>query len=215
MNLDLFESQSSHTVKSESLALPDANVILYRNFFSYEKASELFRRLRSEIAWRQEKVNLYGRQHDIPRLSAWYGDNAEVYTYSGLRSVASAWTTTLDEVKKEVESNIGVGFNSVLANLYRTGADGVSWHSDDEKELGPSPVIASVSLGESRVFQMKHKTNKNLKYSIPLNSGSLLLMSGATQHNWLHQIPKTKKLLNERINLTFRTIVRPFQDAVH
>jgi len=206
MNYDLFSDNSSSFVDGESLHLPDADLTIFRQFLSAPLADALFQQLRAEISWQQERIQMYGQSVDIPRLSAWYGDAHKVYTYSGLRSDPLPWTAGMLEIKKIAEQRCEYKFNSALANLYRDGSDGVAWHSDNESELGRSPVIGSVSLGESRTFQMKHKTKKNLNFSMQLEAGSLLLMKGETQNNWLHQVPKTTKALNERINLTFRFI---------
>jgi len=206
MNYDLFSDNSRSFIDGERLSLPGANLTIFRQFLSVQQAEALFQQLRAEVSWQQEQIQVYGRSINIPRMSAWYGDAHKVYTYSGLRSDPLSWTPGLLEIKKIAEEQCQYKFNSALANLYRDGSDSVAWHSDNEPELGNTPVIGSVSLGESRTFQMKHKTKKNLKYSIQLESGSLLLMKGDTQNNWLHQVPKTTKTLNERINLTFRFI---------
>lgn len=134
------------------------------------------------------------------------GDVGKSYTFSGIQLNPESWTPTLLKIKARVEAIANVSFNSVLLNLYRDGNDGISWHSDAEPELGQNPIIASVSFGELRRFLFKHKYQKDLKEEIALTHGSFLLMSGTTQHFWQHQIPKTKKKVNSRINLTFRTI---------
>lgn len=188
-------------------AMPDGEVIMYRNFFSKAESDRMFQELLRSIKWRQDKMKLYGKEFDLPRLTAWYGDDGKSYTFSGIYMNPDAWTHTLILIKKRIEEVEEVKFNSVLLNLYRTGKDGISWHSDDESELGKNPIIASVSFGEARRFQLKHKLNKNLaKLETNLTHGSLLIMKGSTQHFWQHQIPKTTKLLKERINLTFRII---------
>ena len=146
---------------------------------------------------------------EVPRLTAWYGDEGTGYIYSGIRNVPLPWTPALIEVKRAIEPLSGVVFNSVLLNRYRTGKDSVSWHADDEPEFGDQPVIASVSFGSTRSFQLKHKKRKELKVSVELTHGSLLIMRGGTQANWLHQIPKTGRPVEERLNLTFRVVVVP------
>ena len=143
------------------------------------------------------------------RLTAWYGDEGAAYTYSGLKNTPVPWTGPILEVKRAVEPHCGVTFNSVLLNRYRSGQDSVSWHADDEPEFGKDPVIASVSFGETRAFQLKHKKRKELRASVELTHGSLLLMRGGTQENWLHQVPKTRRPVRERLNLTFRVVVAP------
>jgi alkylated DNA repair dioxygenase AlkB len=195
----------------QTLDLPEAEVVLYPAFFSASEADRLLRELRATTAWRQETIKLYGKTIDVPRLTAWYGDEGTDYIYSGIKNVPLPWTPALREVKRAVEPPAGVVFNSVLLNRYRTGQDSVSWHADDEPEFGERPVIASVSFGGTRPFQLKHKKRKGLKASVELTHGSLLIMRGDTQMNWLHQIPKTAKPVEERLNLTFRVIVAPAQ----
>ena len=144
-----------------------------------------------------------------PRLSAWYGDPSARYAYSGLSLEPIPWFPVLAEIKAEVEAASGAVFNSVLANLYRDGADSMGWHSDDEPELGERPVIASASFGAIRRFRLRHRHRRELDpVAVPLNHGSLLIMKGDTQSNWKHQIPKTRKVSEPRVNLTFRTITR-------
>jgi alkylated DNA repair dioxygenase AlkB len=192
-----------------ALGLPDAEVFLYPAFFSAAPADRLLVELREATAWRQERFTLYGKNINFPRLTAWYGDAGASYVYSGIKNVPLPWTPAILEVKHAVEPPSGVGFNSVLLNRYRTGRDSVSWHADDEPEFGEQPVIASVSFGGTRTFQLKHKKRKEWKASVELTHGSLLIMRGGTQANWLHQIPKTAKHVEERLNLTFRAIIKP------
>lgn len=191
----------------QTLDLPEAEVSLYPAFFSASEAERLLREVRDTTAWRQETIKFYGKKIDVPRLTAWYGDEGTSYIYSGIKNVPLPWTPALTEVKRAVEPPSGVVFNSVLVNRYRTGKDSVSWHADDEPEFGEQPVIASVSFGGTRSFQLKHKKRKELKASVELTHGSLLIMRGGTQANWLHQIPKTAKPVDERLNLTFRAVV--------
>jgi alkylated DNA repair dioxygenase AlkB len=190
----------------QALDLPDGDVVFYPSFFPQPEADRLLGELLATTAWRQESIKLYGKPIDVPRLTAWYGDEGTGYIYSGIVNEPQPWTPALLRVKQAVEALAGVTFNSVLLNRYRSGKDSVAWHSDDEKEFGENPVIASVSFGGSRTFQFKHKRRKDLKASIELTHGSLLIMRGATQHNWVHQIPKTAKDVPERVNLTFRTV---------
>ncbi len=194
-------------MKKVRIELPDADVVLYPTFFRTEQSDMLLESLARRIVWKQEKINRFGRTIDLPRLTAWYGEEGLAYSYSGITHRAVAWTSDLHEIKYPVESVANTSFNSVLLNRYRDGRDSVSWHSDDERSLGINPVIASVSLGQTRQFQFRHRQHGQLRESVELTHGSLLLMQGATQHHWLHQIPKTKRPLGERINLTFRMIV--------
>ena len=193
----------------QTLDLPDAEVFFYPAFFSAPEADRLLRELRDTTAWRQDTIKILRQDDRLPRLTAWYGDEGTRYAYSGIENVPLPWTPALLEVKRAVEPPSGVVFNSVLLNRYRTGKDSVSWHADDEPEFGERPVIASVSFGGTRTFQLRHKTRKELKASVELTHGSLLIMRGGTQANWVHQVPKTAKPVEERLNLTFRAIVAP------
>ena len=188
------------------LQMSDADVIFYPAFFSEIESDQLLESLVRQIAWTQETAKMFGRTIDIPRLTAWYGDEGKSYSYSGISNTAVAWTEDLLKIKTRIEPIADNSFNSVLLNRYRSGNDSVSWHSDDEPELGTNPVIGSVSFGQTRRFQFKHKKDSKRRETIELTHGSFLLMRGATQHNWLHQIPKSKKPMAERINLTFRVI---------
>ncbi|MGB1191820.1 MAG: alpha-ketoglutarate-dependent dioxygenase AlkB family protein [Pseudomonadales bacterium] len=214
MTMDLFsqadlsidESDQSFKNTAQKIPLVDGQLVLYPHCFSTAEANHYFEQLQETVAWTQEKITMYGKTHNVPRLSAWYGDEKIPYTYSGITAYGLPWTESLQAIKSRVEQLAAVQFNSVLANLYRDGADSVSWHADDEPELGPAPVIASVSLGQERTFQLKHKFDKTLKANVLLPSGSVLVMSGATQQNWLHQIAKSRRIMAPRINLTFRWV---------
>jgi len=189
-----------------ALDMPDAEVLLFPGFFPAVEADALFAVLTTNIAWRQDKIMMYGREIDQPRLVAWYGDAGKSYTYSGITLTPQPWTPELLQIRQRVEPVAGVAFNSVLLNLYRSERDSVGWHSDDEPELGTNPVIASVSFGAARAFQFKHKTDPQLRAAVDLTHGSLLVMRGTTQHFWKHQIPKSTRPHAPRINLTFRII---------
>lgn len=198
--------EMTNSIRKETIPIPDAEVSFYRNFFDDEESDKFFKILFNEIKWRQEKVKMYGKEINLPRETAWYGDKDKSYTFSGIYLKPEPWTSTLVQIKEKIEKIAKVQFNSVLLNLYRDGKDGISWHTDAEPELGQNPTIGSVSFGGTRRFVLKHKQNKNLKSEIELTNGSFLLMAGKTQHFWQHQIPKTKKPVNPRINLTFRNI---------
>jgi len=142
----------------------------------------------------------------MPRLIAWYGEPEAVYTYSGVRHVPMPFTPELAVIRARIEELSGAPFNSALANLYRDGRDGMGWHADNEAELGRNPVIASVSLGATRRFTLRHRRRKGLTEALDLEPGSLLVMEGETQHHWLHALPKTTRPVGERINLTYRLI---------
>ena len=193
-----------------SLLLPDVNILpndgtvfLYENEIQSDYAA-----LRKTIDWKHQKIRLFGRWVLQPRLSAWYGDEGTDYAYSGLLNRPLPWNRQLLKIKQQVEEICNSDFNSVLLNLYRHGQDSMGWHQDNEPELGERPTIASVSFGESRRFQMRHKFDKSVsRINVQLQDGSVLIMSGETQKYWQHQIPKTKKQVGERINLTFRKII--------
>lgn len=207
MTFDLFAAPESSTSEGELIQLPGAELLFMPALFTHEEADRLLDELNRGIAWQHETIQLYGQEHKLPRLTAWYGDAGRRYTYSGITVNATPWTDTLLAIKQRIEQHSdGVIFNSVLLNLYRDGSDGVAWHSDDEKELGNTPVIGSVSFGQERPFQLRHREDKSLKYSLPLSHGSFLLMRGDTQRQWLHQIPKSARQMQPRINLTFRVV---------
>lgn len=192
---------SSKVVLSE-----DGEAILYEQFFSRRDSDRIFSSLTSEIKWQQDTIRLFGKSMLLPRLTAWYGDKGKSYTYSGIEYHPEPWIPVLCEIKTSIEAVAKVRFNSVLLNFYRHGQDSMAWHSDDEPELGHNPIIGSVSFGETRRFSFKHKYQKNSKVDLDLSHGSFLLMGGEIQHYWLHRIAKTSKLVNPRINLTFRAI---------
>ncbi len=209
---DLFSGFGSVTSATEDpvkevLPMPDAKVTFYRNFFDSHKSDEIFQILLNEIHWRQDRMKLYGKEIDLPRKTAWYGDRDKSYTFSGIHLDPEPWTPTLLYVKERIEEVAEVQFNSVLLNLYRHGNDGISWHTDAEPELGENPVIGSVSFGGARRFMFRHRQDQDLKSEVELTHGSFLLMAGETQHFWQHQIPKTSKKVEPRINLTFRVII--------
>lgn len=192
----------------DNLELADAEVTYLPRALARDVADECFRQLRREVDWQQEEIVLFGVKRLVPRLVAWYGDAGAVYRYSGVEHRPLPWIAPLAELKDLAASLSGQSFNSVLLNLYRDGRDGMGWHADDEPELGPHPVIASFSLGATRRFRMRHRRHRSQVVAIDLEHGSLLLMQGATQHHWLHALPKTARPAGERINLTFR-LVRP------
>ena len=207
--MDLFTSEKQKK-EFEVISLPDGEILFMRNFLSPNEAKCYFDLLQNTIRWKQEEVKFYGKTYPVPRKTAWYGYEGFNYSYSGINCFPKIWTKELVEIKSQIERFItDEDFTSVLLNLYNNGNDKMGWHADDEKELGVNPTIASVSLGETRRFDIKHKQNKDLHYKFELTSGSLLIMRGALQHNWVHQIPAQKKVKEPRINLTFRTIKKP------
>ncbi len=199
------------TMVPESFTIPGGQLDWFPGFLPSAAADRYFHGLIDNTPWQHEHITMYGRRVAVPRLTAWFGDAETDYTYSGLTMAPEPWTPTLAELRSLVEPHaLGTTFNSVLLNLYRDGNDSVSWHSDDEPELGRNPVIASISLGQARTFRLKHKLDSSIPpVEIELTPGSLLVMSGALQHLWKHQLPKRRsKDLGPRINLTFRRILR-------
>ncbi|NAY93267.1 alpha-ketoglutarate-dependent dioxygenase AlkB [Muricauda sp. JGD-17] len=190
----------------KTLELQDAEITYYPTFFSKEQADIYFEVLRGTFPWQQDEITLFGKTYPQPRLTALFGNNGKSYSYSNITMQPHPFTPELLQIKTTIEKEVDAQFTTCLANLYRNGKDSNGWHSDDEKELGQNPIIASVSLGAPRFFHLKHNTNKTLKHKLLLEHGSLLLMQGKTQHFWQHQIPKTAKKIEERINLTFRII---------
>jgi alkylated DNA repair dioxygenase AlkB len=192
----------------EKHLIEDGEYWFMRNFLSNDQAIEQESLLLNTIEWKQEEVYVFGKKHKEPRKTAWYGDEECVYSYAGKTNHPLPWTEALLQIKTNIEALIpGTNFNSVLLNQYRDGNDKMGWHSDNEKELGKNPIIASLSLGATRFFDLKHKRIKSLKKRLELPAGSLLIMCGSTQENWLHQIPQQKTVNEQRINLTFRRII--------
>jgi len=186
--------------------LPNAEIEYYPNFFDAEKSKMLFEKLLNEIPWQQDNITVFGKTHPQPRLTCLFGNEGKPYSYSNIVMQPHHWNPLLMFIKNEIEEVCLENFTTVLLNLYRDGKDSNGWHADNEKELGRNPVIASVSFGAERSFHMQHNTITDAKLKITLENGSLLLMKGETQHFWKHQIPKTAKTLQPRINLTFRII---------
>ena len=190
----------------QSAGLPADLMEYHSGFFNAAESQFFLHTFINKIPWIQEDIQMYGKLVKTPRLTAWYGDRDKEYIYSGTKHFPIPWTNELLEIKEKIEPVAGVKFNSVLLNYYRDASDSVAWHSDDESELGVNPIIASVSFGQVRRFDIRHKKDKDRKYSIYLENGSLLIMKGSLQHNWVHQIPKSAKPLKARVNLTFRVI---------
>ena len=201
MDRTLFEIEPA----SEELLPADGSAVLHRRVLGEHDADRMFSEL-LDLPWQQKNVRVFGREVPQPRLFAWFGDPERKYTYSGLTLEPLPWSSPLDELRVLCESFSGVSFNSALANLYRDGSDSVSWHADDEKELGPDPVIASLSLGAERRFDLRNRESGcTVKTMLP--SGSLVVMSGGCQEHWIHQLPKMTRVTEPRINITFRTML--------
>ncbi len=185
----------------------DGEVFLFKNVYSVSESDRLLGSLYKSVEWKQEKIKLFGKWHRQPRLSAWYGERGKQYTYSGITLKAKPWNTTLLNIKSKIQTKTDAEFNSGLLNYYRNGQDSMGWHRDNEKELGPKPVIGSISLGATRTFCMQHIKDKQLKINVELSTGSYLIMQGDTQHFWRHCVPKQHKCSKPRLNITFRNVI--------
>lgn len=201
------EQLSFFKEEGRSRGLPKDLLDYYPDLFDAAAGEQFMRTFITTAPWQQKIVRMYDKEVVTPRLTAWYADE-DTYDYNALRkSSPHPWTPDLLLIKNIVEPLAGVTFNSVLLNYYRDGNDSVAWHSDNEMALGKYPVIASVSFGQVRTFDIRHKSNHQEKYAIRLESGSLMLMKGDLQQNWEHRIAKSKRLMKERINLTFRIVL--------
>ncbi len=181
------------------------DLVYIKDFFSHEISNAVYDRLIKNIDWNFDQIHIFGKKMVLKRRIAWYGDEDKIYKYSGTTKVPLKWNKTLYLIKNIIENHINYSFNSVLLNEYGSGQEGMGWHSDDEKELGPSPTIASLSLGASRDFYFRSNKDHSI-VKLHLENGSLLIMQGETQHFWKHSLPKRLKLTEGRINLTFRKI---------
>ena len=191
----------------EPIAMPDADVSILHGLDTPIPHVQMLQKLMHDTIWRQENVRIYGKEYQQPRLVSLYGDAGMKYDYSGISLRPLPWTDLLREIKRRIEDCTDATFNAVFLNLYRDHNDSMGFHSDDEKELGQNPVIASLTFGATRTFLMKHKSNRDIPLvKVPLESGTVLLMKGATQHNWKHGINKQTTPCGPRVNLTFRTL---------
>ena len=188
------------------IVLRDAQLRYEPHFLTSDAADRLFKQLLTQVKWKEDHIRIFGKTYLQPRLTALFGEQGKSYTYSGIQMHPTPFTPELLDLKKKIEDLSGEHFTTCLLNLYRDGQDSNGWHADNEKELGNQPFIASVSLGATRAFHLKHREDKSLRFRMQLEHGSLLLMGGAMQESWLHQIPKTRKPVGKRINLTFRKI---------
>ncbi len=204
--MDLFSASNlPHTIP---LPVDDGEALVVEDFLNPSEATLLFQHLKKSVSWQQATIRIYGKEHVIPREIAWYGDVDRPYIDTGKLTRMSPWTLELTDLKNRIIKMFpDMWFNSVLLNHYRNGNDKVSWHSDDDMAFGRNPAIASLSLGATRRFDFRKKSDKSRVIHINLTSGSLLIMRGAIQHNWEHQVPPQKQTRGERINLTFRKIV--------
>ncbi len=198
--MDLFNQNSVQNI------LPFDGEVIYHGLILKRKQSNFYyQNLFDEIPWENDEAIVFGKHYITKRKVAWFGDQNYSYKYSGVVKQAHIWTQELLTLKKIVEEVSETTYNSCLLNLYHSGDEGMAWHSDGEKTLLDNGTIASLTLGAERKFSFKHKENKQ-RVDIVLENGSLLLMKGITQKNWLHRLPPTKKVQSPRINLTFRTI---------
>lgn len=193
--------------ESTNLLPFQGEVTFYPNFFSMKEADGFFKVLQDRLAWHQEPIWMFGKQVLQPRLTALYGDPKVPYGYSGIAMEASPFTEELVLIKNHLQAFTQQEFTHVLCNYYRDGQDSMGWHRDNEPVLGKNPTIASLTFGATRSFQLRPYGKKEPKLSLELSHGSLLLMGGESQHFWEHQLPKTKKVLAPRINLTFRKLI--------
>jgi len=192
--------------KDDFKDLDNCHINIYRNYFSHQESDHFLSQL-IDIDWTQSEIVVFGKKHPEPRETAWYGDPGLSYSYSGIKRSAKYWLPFLEEIRDAVQIVAKASFNSVLLNRYRNEKDSVSWHADDEPELGAHPTIASVSFGASRKFQIREKNSKGEIFSTFLHHGDLMVMNPPTQAHWLHCVPKTHKASKERVNLTFRKIL--------
>jgi alkylated DNA repair dioxygenase AlkB len=186
--------------------LPQADLRYLPQWISAETADQWLEELLVQTPWSQPELKLYGRRFAMPRLVAWYGDPGARLRYSGLIHDPLPWTPLLAEIRQQVQREVDRDMNGVLLNLYRNGQDAIGWHSDDEPELGSEPLVVSLNLGATRRFDFRRKGASRIQHSIALEHGSLLVMGGPTQHYWQHQIARTRKVTEPRLNLTFRQI---------
>ena len=193
-------------MKNEIVAHNDLKVRIEKNFFNEVDSNELLKKLISDLPWESMAIKMFGKDITIPRLQCWVGDKGCDYKYSGKKLNRQDWTTDLIMIREKIYKELNIDFNSVLVNYYRDGKDSMGWHSDNERELGPNPTIASISLGSERDLVFRNRINKEV-LPIPQTHGCLILIDGKTQKNWQHAIKKTRKVIGPRINLTFRNII--------
>ena len=193
-------------MNNEIVAHNDLKIRIEDNFFDSNQSDELLNKLIKNLSWESMMIKMFGKDLKIPRLQCWIGDEGCDYKYSGKKLNRQDWSSELLQIRKKIFKDLKIDFNSVLANYYRDGKDSMGWHSDDEKELGPNPTIASISFGSERNLYFRNKITKET-ISIPQAHGCLIVIDGKTQKNWQHSIKKTQKIIGPRINLTFRNII--------
>lgn len=205
--LDLISDTNEADIKSFDFKSDD--VLFVRNFLGEQEATDLFESLMDVSMWRQDHIRICGKDIPLPRLHRWFTTSDEPYEWSGIEMIPEPFPDKIKSILDRLNNETGICFNTALGNLYRDGKDSVSWHSDDEPDLGPNPVIASLSLGVTRRFYLRKKEDRSVMKSFDLNHGSLLIMGGNTQNIWEHSLVKTEKKAGVRINLTFRAITVP------
>jgi alkylated DNA repair dioxygenase AlkB len=193
-------------MKNEIVAHNDLKIRILEDFFNSVDSNKLLKKFILKLPWESMMIKMFGRDTKIPRLQCWIGDEGCEYRYSGKQLSRQIWNQDLIMIRKKIYQELKIDFNSVLANYYRDGKDSMGWHSDDEKELGPNPTIASISFGSERDLVFRNKITKET-LAIPQTNGCLILIDGETQRNWQHSIKKTQKFIGPRINLTFRNII--------
>lgn len=193
-----------------TVLLGEQSLRLFNDWLPTTQADLLLSELQLQLPWRQERIHLFGREVLLPRLQCWLGDPGLRYAYSGLILEPEPWPAFLSPIRRKLEYDTSRPFNSVLCNWYRDGADSMGWHSDDEPELGPAPMVASLTLGQARRFQFRRRGETRVHSSLELGHNSLLLMESGVQEQWQHQVPKSRKPLAARLNLTFRHIRQPY-----
>ncbi|WP_431635829.1 alpha-ketoglutarate-dependent dioxygenase AlkB family protein [Dyella sp. KULCS107] len=192
----------------QALPLPGADLAIIEGWLAPAEADALLAKLLTAIPWENHRIRMFGREVASPRLSCWIGDPGASYVYSRTRFEPQPWPAALADLRTRVERACDAPFNSVLANLYRSGSDAMGWHSDDEPELGARPVIASLSLGETRRFLLRARAGDTRTHELQLARGSLLRMGGDTQRHYRHALPRMARVSAPRLNLTFRHILR-------
>ncbi|MEH0156082.1 alpha-ketoglutarate-dependent dioxygenase AlkB [Limibacter armeniacum] len=203
----MIKEKQETCMQMDEIKIRDGVLFYDEHFYKNDEADQLYQLLENEIEWEQEELKIFGKWYKVPRKTAWYADKGVRYKYSGVVHEPIPWTAGLLEMKAKIEAYTGHSFNSVLLNWYRNGSDKMGWHADNESELGENPIIASLSFGETRRFDLRYQADKTEpKVQLHLAHGSLLIMGGTTQHFWQHQIPVQKKIEKGRINLTFRLI---------
>ncbi|MFT5359071.1 MAG: alkylated DNA repair dioxygenase AlkB, partial [Polyangiales bacterium] len=186
------------STREKKIRLPGAELTWIEGFIEGEEADALFEELSGQDGWRQDDLTMFGRQVPIPRLHRWFADEGQSYSWSGITMRAERFPASLDVTREKLETRTGTWFNTALANLYRDGNDSVSWHADDERELGPKPLIASLSLGAPRKFRMRRRDDHSQRFDLTLTHGSMLVLGGDTQRQWEHCVPKTRKPVSPR-----------------